>query len=87
MNFATSNENYGLHVHVVMYQQIVPVGSGKKYQDFPGIHLFPSCSENPAMPFKNKTKKSEIYWAIQYNVRPSPKENKTSRGGEVTCTG
>ena len=66
-----------------MYQQIIiiPVGSGKKHQVFPGIHLFPSCQENPAMPSKNKTEKSEIYWAIQYNVRPFPKENKTSKGG------
>ena len=33
------------------------------------------------MPSKNKTKKSEIYWAIPYNMRPSPKEKKTGDGG------
>ena len=33
------------------------------------------------MPSKNKTKKSEIYWAIPYNMRPSPKEKKPGDGG------
>ena len=33
------------------------------------------------MPPKNKTSKSEIYWAIRYNMCPSSKENKKSSGG------
>ena len=49
-----------------------------------GIDLFPFCQENPDMPSKNKTKKSEIYWAIPYNMRPSPKEKKTRGWGGVT---
>ena len=36
------------------------------------------------MPSKNKTKKSEIYWAIPYNMCPSPKEKKNpGMGGGV----